>query len=140
VKTCKKEQFSILYFESNRGRERCYADHIFIQIYFRLHHFAVNFSKFSSPRAARGQALTLLPKSCGRSCQLAVYCTTRLHCAVKMPNRCGSTSFIQSCICLLMSIQYNSITNHKKFTTIRTALCVISINHTLKFMFITITK
>jgi len=45
-----KEQFSE-YFESNQGRqvyrERRYADHIFIQIYFRRHHFVVKFSKFS---------------------------------------------------------------------------------------------
>jgi len=52
-----KEQFSMfmLYFESNPGRqcrERRYA--IFIQIYFRMHHFVVKFSKFYSPQAARG--------------------------------------------------------------------------------------
>jgi len=35
-------------------RERRYADHIFIQIYFRVHHFVIKFSKFSSPQAARG--------------------------------------------------------------------------------------
>jgi len=35
-------------------RERRYADHIFIRIYFRMHHFVVKFSKFSSPQAARG--------------------------------------------------------------------------------------
>jgi len=35
-------------------RERRYVDHIFIQIYFRMHHFVVNFSKFSSPQAASG--------------------------------------------------------------------------------------
>ena len=35
-------------------RERRYADHIFIQIHFRMHHFVVKFSKFSSPQAARG--------------------------------------------------------------------------------------
>ena len=47
----------MLYFESNQGRlcrERRYADHIFIQIYFRMHHFVVKFSKLSSPQAARG--------------------------------------------------------------------------------------
>jgi len=37
-----------------RCRERRYADHIFIEIYFRMHHFVVKFSKFSSPQAARG--------------------------------------------------------------------------------------
>jgi len=36
-----------------RCRERLYADHIFIQIYFRKHHFVAKFSKFSSPQAAR---------------------------------------------------------------------------------------
>ena len=36
-----------------RCRERRYADHIFIQIYFRKHHFVAKFSKFSSPQAAR---------------------------------------------------------------------------------------
>ena len=39
---------------AGRCRERRYADHIFIQIYFRMHHFVVKFSKFSSPRAASG--------------------------------------------------------------------------------------
>ena len=39
---------------AGRCRERRYADHIFIQIYFRMHHFVVRFSKFSSPQAARG--------------------------------------------------------------------------------------
>ena len=32
-------------------RERRYADHTFIHIYFRMHHFVV---KFYSPQAARG--------------------------------------------------------------------------------------
>jgi len=44
-----KEQFS----EWGWG-ERRYADHIFIQIYFLMHHLVVKFSKFSSPQAARG--------------------------------------------------------------------------------------
>jgi len=39
---------------AGRCRERRYADHIFIQIYFRMHHFVVRFSKFSSPQAAMG--------------------------------------------------------------------------------------
>jgi len=38
---------------AGRCRERRYADYIF-QIYFRMHHFVVKFSKFSSPQAARG--------------------------------------------------------------------------------------
>ena len=47
----------MLYFESNQGRqcrERRYADHMFIRIYFRMHDFVVKFSNFSSPQAARG--------------------------------------------------------------------------------------
>ena len=36
---------------AGRCRERRYAEHIFIQICFRMHHFVV---KFSSPQAARG--------------------------------------------------------------------------------------
>jgi len=39
---------------AGRCRERRYADHIFIQIYFRKHNFVVKFSNFSSPQAARG--------------------------------------------------------------------------------------
>jgi len=39
---------------AGRCRERRYADHIFIQIYFRMHHFVVKFSKFSAAQAARG--------------------------------------------------------------------------------------
>jgi len=45
-----KEQFS----EWVGWGERRYADHIFIQIYFRMHHLVVKFSKFSSPQSARG--------------------------------------------------------------------------------------
>ena len=37
-----------------RCRERRYADHIFIQIYFRMHHFVAKFSKLSSPQTATG--------------------------------------------------------------------------------------
>jgi len=48
-----KKQFSMfmLYFESNQGRQgrQRYADNIFIQIYLRMRHFVVKFSKFSSP-------------------------------------------------------------------------------------------
>ena len=33
---------------AGRCRERRYADHTFIQIYFRMHHFVVKFAKFSS--------------------------------------------------------------------------------------------
>ena len=50
----------MLYFRAIRAgrcRERRYADHIFIQMYFRMHHFVVKFSKFSSPQAARGHWL-----------------------------------------------------------------------------------
>jgi len=38
-----------------RCREWRYADHIFIQIYFRMHHFVVKFSKFSLPQVATGR-------------------------------------------------------------------------------------
>jgi len=59
-KHAKKSSFLCLYYtlralragRCNKGR---YADDIFIQIYFRMHHFVVTFSKFSSPQAARGQ-------------------------------------------------------------------------------------
>jgi len=55
-----KEQFSMLCYilraiRAGRCREQRYADHIFIQVYFRMHHFVVTFAKFSSPQAARGQ-------------------------------------------------------------------------------------
>ena len=41
-------------FLNGRWGERHHADHIFIQIYFRMHHFVVKFSKFSSSQAAIG--------------------------------------------------------------------------------------
>ena len=47
---------------AGRCRERRYADHIFIQIYFRMHHFVIKFSKFSSPQAARGHWIDPLTK------------------------------------------------------------------------------
>jgi len=53
IENMQKKQFSMfmLYFESNQGRQgrQRYADHIFIQIYLRMRHFVVKFSKFSSP-------------------------------------------------------------------------------------------
>jgi len=39
---------------AGRCRERRYADRIFIQIYFRMHHFVVKISKISSLQAVRG--------------------------------------------------------------------------------------
>jgi len=39
---------------AGRRRERRCAYHIFIQMYFRMHHFVVKFLKFSFPQAARG--------------------------------------------------------------------------------------
>jgi len=39
---------------AGRCRERRYVDHILFPIYFRMHHFVVKFSIFSSPQAARG--------------------------------------------------------------------------------------
>jgi len=52
-----KEPFSMFILRAIRAercRERRYADHIFIQIYFRMHHSVVKFSKFSSRQAASG--------------------------------------------------------------------------------------
>ena len=39
---------------TGRCRERRYADHIFIQVYFRMHHFAVKFSRKFLRKAATG--------------------------------------------------------------------------------------
>ena len=56
--TQKRAVFCVCYIlraiKAGRCREQRYADHIFIQIYFRMHHFVVKFSKFSSPQVARG--------------------------------------------------------------------------------------
>jgi len=49
-----KEQFSVCHILRATGADRRYADQIFIQIYFKMHHFVVKFSQFSSPQAARG--------------------------------------------------------------------------------------
>jgi len=72
---------------AGRCRERRYADHIFIQVYFCMHHFVVNFNIFFAS-GGKG-ALIPLPKSCGRSwlsyfrlchhditCMLSVYSRT----------------------------------------------------------------
>ena len=39
---------------ADRCRERRYADHIFVQIYFRVHHFVVKFSNFFRLRRQGG--------------------------------------------------------------------------------------
>jgi len=46
---------------AGRCRERRYADHIFIQIYFIMHHFVVKFSKIFFASSGKG-ALTSLAK------------------------------------------------------------------------------
>jgi len=46
---------------AGRCRERRYADHVFIQIYFRMHHFVDKFSKFCFASGGKG-ALTPLTK------------------------------------------------------------------------------
>ena len=43
---------------AGRCRERRYADHIFIQIYYRMHHFVVKFSNFFFASGGKG---TLTP-------------------------------------------------------------------------------
>ena len=60
AKTRKKSSFLCLCYilraiRAGRCRERRYADHIFIQIYFSklMHHFVAKFSKKNSPQAAR---------------------------------------------------------------------------------------
>ena len=65
---------------ASRCRERRYADHIFIQIYFRMHHFVVKFSKFSSPQVARGHCRPNenpadVPGCGGEQCVRAVFAT-----------------------------------------------------------------
>ena len=39
---------------AGRCRERRHADHIFIRIHFRMHHFVIKFSKFSSRLGRQG--------------------------------------------------------------------------------------
>ena len=58
-KHAKKSSFLCLCYilraiRAGRCRERRYADHTFIRIYFRMHHFVVKFSKKISPHATRG--------------------------------------------------------------------------------------
>ena len=56
AKTWKKSIFlnTLWAIRAGRCRKRRYADHVSIQIYSRMHPFVVEFSKFSSPQAARG--------------------------------------------------------------------------------------
>jgi len=63
-----KEQFSLCLcymlraIRAGRCRERRYADHIFIQLYFRVHHFVVKFSKKNFFASGGKGALTTLTK------------------------------------------------------------------------------
>jgi len=77
----------MLYFESIRAgrcRERRYADHIFIQIYFRVHDFVVKFSQFffaSGGKGALTPPLTKIPRT-------FLLCTTTGR-VVEFCARCG---------------------------------------------------
>ena len=53
---------------AGRCRERRYAEYIFIQIYFRIHHFVVNYFKIFFASDGKGALSPLTIKSCGRSC------------------------------------------------------------------------
>ena len=57
---------------AGRCGERRYSDHIFIQIYLRMYHFVVRFSKFSFSSGSKG-ALTPLTKIL-RTFLLECYC------------------------------------------------------------------
>ena len=46
--------YILIAISAGRCTERRYADHIFTQIYFKMHQFVLKFSKFSSPQAVRG--------------------------------------------------------------------------------------
>jgi len=67
-----------------RCRERRYADHIFIQIYFRVHHFVVKFSKIFFASGGKG-ALTPPNQNlanalvCVRACVRARACVCRIN-------------------------------------------------------------
>jgi len=74
-----------------RCRERRYADHIFIQIYFRVHHFVVKFSKIFFASGGKG-ALTPLTKIlqtplcvCVRAC--ASVCVQNKYCTMPVPGK-----------------------------------------------------
>jgi len=94
AKTCKKEQFSEWV---GWGERRC-ADHIFTRVYFRMHHFVVNFSKFSLPHEATGHCPPQ-PKSCGRSWLFVRVCSCWCRCEGR--SRCvmvvGSDQFADAC-------------------------------------------
>jgi len=50
----KSENMQKSSFLNQGGGKRRYADHTFIQVNFRMHHFVVKFSKFSSTQVAKG--------------------------------------------------------------------------------------
>jgi len=56
--------------KQKHAKKQFSADHIFIHIYFRMHHFVVKFSKFSSPQVARA-TLTPVTKTLGTPLQRA---------------------------------------------------------------------
>ena len=92
AKTCKKSSFLCLCYilraiRAGRCREWRYADHIFIQIYFRMHHFVVKFSKFSLPVAARPPNPNTADVPVGNVCEL-----TKNHGNVRGKSRLGSLS------------------------------------------------
>ena len=53
----KRAVFYVYVVRAGRCRERRYADHIFIHIYFRMHHFVVTFLKIFFASGGKG-ALT----------------------------------------------------------------------------------
>ena len=68
-----KSSFLCLYYilrviRAGRCRERRYAEYIFIQIYFRIHHFVVNYFKIFFASDGKGALSPSTIKSCGRSC------------------------------------------------------------------------
>ena len=86
---------------AGRCRERRYADHIFIQIYSRMHHFVVKFSTFSSPQAARGHRPPLteiLQTFLSGGADNVIRCDTEMHCGRHWRGNCGAM-----CVCVCVA-------------------------------------
>jgi len=99
-KHAKKSSFLCLWYilraiRAGICKDRRYADHIFIQIYFKMHHFVVKLSTFSSPQAARGHWPSNQNTADVPVFDVSSICVSR---------------FIGTCLLLLGDVQFSSLT------------------------------
>ena len=103
---------------AGRCRERRYADHMFIQIYFRMHHFVVNYFKIFFASGGKGALSPLTIKSKFPQC----FCR---HCSGDGVADCAviATNFAKHFESVCKSVKTHNEALKTKYNALRAHYC-----------------